>query len=998
MLQNPLPDLQNYEFGEIPFKKLMQNRISNVMIVCSNYDYYLLEEDGRIDEKIFEEYSSLNLRYPPNILHANSTTSALEILDTYQVDLVISWLDISKRSFDMSNTIKEKFPDIPIVALSHYPDELQKLLDKKKTPNIHYVFHWNGNTNILLAIIKLVEDSMNADNDINEIGVKAILLVEDSIRFYSRYLPLIYKILFEQTQTFGQEGLNEHRRIMSKRGRPKILLAKTYEEAIFLFDKYKKHLLGVISDVSFIKNKVKNAQAGFHFLEYVREGDKYFPVIIQSSNRKNKAKTLAFNAKFLNKQSETLGLQLKNHITKYFSFGQFEFWNPESKKVVLKAENLKQFQKTLVKVPIESIVYHAKRNDFSKWLRSRALFPLASLFETVEYEDFSENDHIREFLSEAVKAFRLYRSRGIIAKFDSAQYDEYLVFSRIGEGSLGGKGRGLAFIDQFLKRHNLSNKFKDITISIPRTVVISTDVFDEFMEKNRLFPFVAKTQDDEQILEKFISKRLPRWAVKEIRTFLTTLKTPVAIRSSSVLEDSLYQPFAGIYATYMLPNTEIKQLEKMVCNAIKSVMASAFYKSSKAYIKATAHSIEESRMAVILQEVIGTQYDDLFFPNISGVARSINFYPIEEEKPKEGIANIALGLGEIIVGGGRTLRFSPYHPKKILQLSSTKTALQETQKYFYGLDMNPNSYHVSTSEAVNKRKVNLRQAKDHKALKFVASTYDIQSNIIRPGVFHDGARILSFDSILDQESFPLATILKNLLHIGQQEIRNPIEMEFAVKLDVPPDEKKVFSFLQIRPIVENNDYKYLIPKEIKLSDTIIYSESALGNGKYENIFDFVYIKPDVFDASKTLDIAASVENINETFEKAGKNYILVGPGRWGSSDPWLGIPINWMQISAAKIIIESGLKDFRIDPSQGTHFFQNLTSFKVGYLTINPFMNDGYYDIDYLNLSEAVYEDKYIRHIRFKEALTIIIDGKNNKAVVYKEGFTLKNIDLMTSS
>ncbi len=993
MLKNPLPDLQTYEFKEVSFKQLMQNRIYNVLIICSNYDFYLLEEDGRIDEQIFVEYSSLNLRYPPNILHANSTKNALEMLDTNQIELVISWLDVSKRSYEMSNIIKNKFPDIPIVALSHYPNELQKLLDKKGTHNIDYVFHWNGNINIFTAIIKLVEDSMNAEKDINEIGVKAILLIEDSIRFYTRYLPLIYKILFTQTQSFVQEGLNEHRKIMSKRGRPKILLAKTYEEAIDLFKKYKNNLIGVISDVSYLKNNEKNSQAGFYFLKHVRNSDKYFPVLIQSSDLKNESQTLDLNARFLHKQSETLGLELKNYITKYFSFGDFEFWNPKTKRIVRKAKDLKRFQKSLSRVTLDSIVFHAKRNDFSKWLQSRALFPLADLFAKIEYEDFYKDDHIREFLADAVKAFRIYRSRGIIAKFDRHQYDEYLIFSRIGDGSLGGKGRGLAFIDLFLKAHNLSKKFKDITISIPRTVVLSTDVFDEFMEKHNLYPFVAKNQNDEHILEEFISKPLPNWAIKDIKSFLSTLNTPVAIRSSSVLEDSLYQPFAGIYATYMVPNTDLKELQKMVCSAIKSVMASAFYKNSKAYIKATAHSIEESKMAVILQEVTGTQYDDVFFPNISGVARSINFYPIGEEKPQEGIANIALGLGEIIVGGGRTLRFSPYHPKKILQLSSTKTALQETQKYFYGLDMNPDSYHVSISEAVNKKKINLRQAKDHRALKFVASTYDMHSNQIRSGVFHDGARILSFESILEQESFPLSEILKELLKIGQKEIRNPIEMEFAVKLDVPPGEPKIFSFLQIRPIVENNDYKHIIPNEIDTSDTIIYSDSALGNGKYEGINDFVYVKPDVFNAAKTREIAASVENLNEKFEKEEKHYVLVGPGRWGSSDPWLGIPINWVQISAAKIIVESGLENFRIDPSQGTHFFQNLTSFKVGYLTINPFMNDGYFDIDYLNKLDAVYEDDFVRHIQFKEALTIMIEGKNNKAVIYKEGFVIPNSD-----
>jgi DNA-binding NarL/FixJ family response regulator len=993
MLRNPLPDLHTHEFREIPFNQLMQNRVYNVLIVCSNYDYYLLEEDGRIDEQIFNEYTALNLRYPPNFVHAYSTRSALNVLASDKIDLVITWLDTGKRSFHISNRIKEKHRDIPIVALSHHSEELRKLLYKKHASNIDFVFHWNGNVDIFLAILKLVEDRMNAENDINEIGVKAILLVEDSLRFYSRYLPLIYRILLKQTQSIVHEGLNEHRSMMSKRGRPKILLAKNYEEGIMLFQKYKEDLLGVISDVSYYREGKRDHKAGFRFLKYVREFDESFPVLIQSSNDENEKEALALDAKFLYKHSETLDLEIKKYITKYFSFGNFEFWDPKQQKIVVTVKDLKSFQKSLSKVSIDAIVYHAKRNDFSKWLQSRSLFPLAKLFAKVEFEDFTEEDHVREFLIKSVRAFRLYRSRGVIAKFDRNYYDEYLVFSRIGEGSLGGKGRGLAFIDSFLKRHKLSEKYKDITISIPRTVVLSTDVFDEFMEKHNLFSFVAKKYTDEEILEKFISKPLPDWALKDIKAFLETSDTPIAIRSSSVLEDSLYQPFAGIFATYMVPNTDLTKLLKMVSNAIKSVMASAFYKNSKAYIKATAHSIEESKMAVILQEVIGTQYDDVFFPNISGVARSINFYPIGEEKAQEGIANIALGLGEIIVGGGRTLRFSPYHPKKILQLSSTKAALKETQKYFYGLDMNPDNYHVSTSESVNKKKINLRQAKNHKALKFVASTYDMQSNQIRSGVFHDGARILSFENILQQESFPLSEILKKLLKIGQKEIRNPIEMEFAVKLDVLSGEPKIFSFLQIRPIVENNDYKSIIPKKINLSDTIVYSESVLGNGKFENIFDFVYVKPDVFNAAKTLEIAISIERLNEVFERKEKNYVLVGPGRWGSSDSWLGIPVNWSQISAAKIIVESGLEDYRIDPSQGTHFFQNLTSFKVGYLTINPYINDGFYDIEYLKNKNVVYEDEYICHIEFKKPLTILLEGSNNKAVIYKEGFNIPNPD-----
>ncbi len=994
MLRKKLPDLNTYEFTDVSYKNLMQNRIYNLIIVCSNFDFYLLEEDGRIDELIFEEYSALNLRYPPNILHATSEVNAKSIMEVDSIDLVIVWLDTALKSIKISKKIKEDFPFIPIVALSHYPEELQKLLIKKDTTDIDFVFHWNGNIDIFIAIIKLVEDRLNAKKDILGVGVKAILLVEDSIRFYSRYLPLIYKILLKQTMSFAQDGLNEHRKIMSKRGRPKVLLATNYEDGIELFREFKENLLGVISDVTYMRNGLKDKEAGFHLLKHVREYDRYFPVLIESSESKNEKLALELKAKFLHKDSETLGLDIKKYITRYFSFGAFEFWDPESMEVVAKTGDLKSFQKALSKVPLSSIVYHAKRNEFSKWLKSRALFPLAELFGKVEYEDFTEEDHVREFMISAVRAFRLYRSRGIIAKFEKDQYDEYLIFSRIGKGSLGGKGRGLAFVDLFLKRHKLFNKYKDVTISIPRTVVLSTEVFDEFMDEYDLWSIVANTQNDEEILNAFITKSLPLWAIEDIKVFLGTLNTPVAIRSSSVLEDSLYQPFAGIYATYMVPNTNLDDLLEMVCSAIKSVMASAFYKNSKAYIKATSHAIEESKMAVILQEVIGKQYEDVYYPNISGVARSTNFYPIGDEKRNEGIANIALGLGEIIVGGGRTLRFSPYHPKNILQLSSTAAALKETQKYFYGLDMNPDSYHFSINEDVNKKRLNLRQAKNHKSLKFVASTYDLQNNRIRSGVFHDGPRVITFDQILKYDSFPLAEILKNLLRIGKKEIGHPIEMEFAVKLDVPSGEPKEFSFLQIRPIVENNDnFQQFIPEALDTSETIIYAESALGNGKYEDIYDFIYVKPELFDPSKTRDIVNSIEKLNIEFEQKNKKYILVGPGRWGSSDPWLGIPVNWTQVSSAKIIVESGLKDFRIDPSQGTHFFQNITSFKVGYLTLNPFMNDGFLDIDYLNAQDAVYEDEYVRHVHFKESLFIIIDGKNHKAVIYKEGFVIKNSD-----
>ncbi len=988
MKRKPLPDLNTYEFEEVAFNELMRDRINKVLIVCSNYDYYMLEEDGRIDERIFNEYTALSLRYPPSFIHANSTEQALRILGTDKIDLVITWLDIGKyNAFETSKQIKEAFPHVHIAAISHYSSELRRKVLSTNTGIIDLVFHWNGNVDIFLAIIKLTEDRMNAQHDINEIGVKAILLVEDSLRFYSRYLPLIYKILFKQTIAFMSEGLNEHRTMMLMRGRPKILLATNYEEGIRLFEKYKRNLLGVISDVNYFKDGKRDPQAGFEMLKYVRNYERYFPFLIQSSDSKNEKHALELKGKFLYKHSETLGSEIKDYVTKYFSFGAFEFWDPVQMKVLATVKDLNSFQKALPLVSDDSIIYHSKRSEYSKWLRSRALFSLANLFSNIEYEDFEDVDQVRNFLIDAIKAYRVFRSRGVIAKFDNKRYDEYLSFSRIGEGALGGKGRGLAFINSFLKRHRLFNKYEGVTISIPRTVVISTEVFDEFMETHNLIPFVAGTSDDEEILDMFVSKPLPEWVVEDIRVFLNICKTPLAIRSSSVLEDSHYQPFAGVFATYMVPFAEKKKMLEMVCKAVKSVFASAFFQDSKAYLKATSHTIEEDKMAVILQEITGKQYNDVYYPNVSGVARSINFYPIGDELPEEGITNIALGLGEIIVGGGQTLRFSPAHPKQVLQLSDPGTALRDTQQYFFGLDLNPDSYKASTSEAVNKKKISIRNADEHKSLKFVASTYDLQNNVIKPGIMHDGFRVITFDNILKYETFPLASILKDLLRIGQEEMSNPIEIEFAVKLDVEEGQPKEFSFLQIRPIVDNYDSSTRIPDAIDEEETIIYSNAALGNGRYEGICDVVYVKPETFSNMNTRKIAAAVEKINQEFSVSNGNYILVGPGRWGSSDPWLGIPVIWPQISNAKIIIEAGLNNYRIDPSQGTHFFQNLTSFKVGYLTINPFIGDGYFDLDYLNQKEAIYEDQYLRHVRFEKPLEIIIEGKRNKAVIYKEGY-----------
>ncbi|NOZ47243.1 MAG: phosphoenolpyruvate synthase [Chlorobi bacterium] len=979
---------KKYYINETSFKLLMKNRIYKVLLICSNYDAYMLEEDGRIDEQIFNEYVSLNLRYPPVFIQANSSQKAFRILKREQIDLVIAMLSVGDiDTFAFARMVKEIHPNVPIVVLTHFSREVKLRLQKENLSAIDHVFSWLGNANLLLAIIKLIEDRMNVVHDVEIVGVQTILLVEDSIRFYSSYLPIIYKIIFQQSQVFMKEAVNEHQRMLRMRGRPKILLATTYEEAVSIYDKYKNNMLGVITDMRFPVKGKTNAKAGLKLIEHIRKDNEFLTIVLQSAEIENKEIANRIHIGFLNKNSQNLSFELRNNIIRYFAFGDFIFRDPQTMNEIKRAHDLKELQQIIYDIPNSSLEYHIKRNDISKWLNARALFPIAEIVRPLRRADFNSLDEIRDYVYNEIAKFRINKGRGVISKFDKKKFDEYSVFSRIGEGSLGGKARGLAFIDSLIKKYQIFYQYDDVMISIPRTVVLSTDIFDEYMETNGLYEVGLSDKSDNEILEKFIEARLPSYIFEDLVAFLSVIKNPIAVRSSSVLEDSHYQPFAGIYTTYMIPNTEKDRhkMMHMLTNAIKSVYASVFYKSSKAYMEATSNVIDEEKMGIILQEVTGTRYDNYFYPTLSGVARSINFYPIEPEKSEDGIAKIALGLGRIIVEGGMTLRFSPKYPKKIIQLSSPESSIRDTQKHFFALDLNANSFKPSTDDGINILKLNINEAKKGNALKYVASTYDFQNNMVRDGTGYEGKKIITFSNILNHEIFPLADILSNLLEVGEKEMNNPIEIEFAVNLDVPKGSPKIFSFLQIRPVVENNESIGIKLDNINMDKTIIYSKSALGNGIIEDIHDFVYVKPDSFKAADSRTIANEVEKINAMFVKKNRNYILVGPGRWGSSDPWLGIPVKWQQISAARVIIESGLDNYRIDPSQGTHFFQNLTSFRVGYFTINPYINYGHYDLEYLAGFKPVFENNYLRHIRFKNPLVIMIDGKNNTGVIFKE-------------
>ena len=977
---------KKYYFIDTSFNMMMKRRIYQVLLISSTYDSFMLEEDGRIDETIFMEYVSLNLRYPPQFIKVTSEEEAFDVLEDKSVELIISMLNIEKTdTFDLAIRIKAKYPKIPIVVLTPFSREVNLKLEEKNLTAIDYVFSWLGNADILLAIIKLIEDKMNIDHDVRQ-GVQAILLVEDSIKFYSSYLPNIYKILLKQSKTFMTEGLNEHQKMLRMRGRTKILLATNYEDAVRMWSKYKTNLLGIITDICFMREGKTDKTAGIRFVEKVRAEDQYMPVLFQSTDTEYEHLASGLKVGFLNKLSKTLSIELRNYINEYFSFGDFIFIDPKNGREITRAVDLKSLQDKIFEIPDDSLMYHMKRNHFSKWLNARALFPIAEMFREVTVSEFADVDEAKRYIFDSITAYRVNKAKGVIADFDRDRYDEYMQFARVGEGSIGGKARGLAFLDSLIKRNRLTDRYEDVVISIPRTVVLGTDVFDEFMEENNLFEIALSDRTDKDILARFVKARLPFRIHEDLYRFISCINTPIAIRSSSLLEDSHYQPFAGIYSTYMIPNIKFNErimIEKL-SEAIKSVYASAYFKDSKSYMAATLNMIDEEKMGIVLQEVTGRQYGDRFYPAISGVARSINFYPIAPEKSEDGIANIAFGLGTYIVNGGMGIRFSPKYPKKILQLSTPELALSETQKSFYALDLRPESFSPDIDDTVNLMKLRIKDAEEDPALKMVASTFDYDSNQLKEGTMFPGKRIITFSQLLNHGTFPIAEILQQVLEIGQREMSKPVEIEFAVNLDMPKGQPKIFSLLQIRPIAGRDETIHIKPESILPEDTLLISNTALGNGIIKGIHDFVYVKPDVFDASKSPEIAKRLEMVNEKFLGDRKNYVLVGPGRWGSSDPWLGIPVKWPQISAARLIVESGLDNYRIDPSQGTHFFQNLTSFRVGYFTINPYIKDGFYNIAFLESQPAVFEDEYIRHVRFEKSIRIEIDGKKNFGVVYK--------------
>ena len=968
------------------FVNLMTRRIFNVLLIANPYDAFMLEDDGRIDEKLFNEYAALSLRYPPRFTQVSTEAEAWAELHRNSFDLIIVMPGTDNSdTFDIARGIKHRFQHIPLVVLTPFSHGITARIENEDLSDFEYVFCWLGNTDLLLSIIKLIEDKMNLDYDIEEGGVQQIILVEDNIRFYSSVLPELYKFVLQQSMEFATEALNEHQRTLRMRGRPKIVLARTYEEATTLYDRHPNNVLGVITDARYPRGGVVDPQAGVQLLAELRKRDPFLPLILESAESENALQAKAYNADFIDKNSKKMAVDLREVVKQRFGFGDFIFRDPQTHQEVMRAHNLKEMQSAILSVPAESLLYHITRNHVSRWLRSRAMFPAAEFVKQLSWEELQDIDAHRRAIFEAIVDYRRMKNQGVVAVFRRDRFDRYSNFARIGEGSLGGKGRGLAFIDNIVKHHPELNQFDNATVMIPKTVVLCTDLFEEFMDHNNLYQLALSDADDAVILDAFRRATLPASLEGDILTFIEATSSPIAVRSSSLLEDSHYQPFAGIYNTYMVPLLDNRhRMLSMLCDAIKGVYASVFFKDSKAYMQATRNVIDQEKMAVILQEVVGRQYGDRYYPSMSGVGRSLNYYPIGDELAEEGIVSLALGLGKYIVDGGQTLRICPHHPGKVLQMSDTEMALRETQTRFYALDLKNMGENFSVDDAFNLLKLSVREADKDGALQYLASTYNPTDQVIYPGVYPEGRKIISFVGVLEHDVVPLPHLLREVLRLGQEAMRRPVEIEFAVEIDATT-RSCVFYLLQIRPMVDVKSDVHINLSEIRPETILLQSNNALGHGQIDGITDVVYVKTDGYNAGNNPLIAEEISRINAKFLDRGEHYVLVGPGRWGSSDSWLGIPVKWPNISAARIIVEAGLTNYRVDPSQGTHFFQNLTSFGVGYFTINDFNGDGVYNRAVLDALPAVEETAHVRHVRFPHALSIKVDGKKKLGYVLTE-------------
>ncbi len=986
MYTDPMPNSEDFDLSFKVFHELMAEKVTEILLISSPYEAFIMEEEGRLAERIIHEYRGLNLSRPPMLTWVSTAGEALDILSRKNFDLVITMPQVDEMdAYILGRRIKEIHPGLPIYLMIQ--NSSKHLLERRSADSkaIDRRCVWNGNTDLLLAMIKNLEDRMNVAYDTQRARVRVIILVEDSPVYYSSLLPLLYKEIVTQTQAVMEESVNDEHRILRMRARPKILVAENYEEAVELYRQYRPYLLSVFSDVRFPQNGQINDRAGVSLLSMIRQENPDLPLLNLSSEESNRQQAEQIPAVFLNKNSPTLHSEIRSFFIQYLGFGDFVFRFPDGQEIA-RASNLREMEKILPSIPDDSVYYHGQRNHFSSWLMARSEVMLASKLKPVQVSDFASAGDLKRYLVNCIHERRKGRQKGLITEMVTGRYDPDADFVKVGKGSLGGKARGLAFISTKLKENpELQKKFKNVDIQIPKSLVLSTDGFDAFINENHLKELATEDLQDEEITNLFLAAQFPDSLIADLELFIQHARFPLAVRSSSLLEDAQFQPFAGIYKTYMLPNNHRRRsvrLERLIM-AIKLVYASTYFKTPKAYARSTFHRLEDEKMAVAIQQLTGSVCGEYFYPAISGVAQSYNFYPISHLKPEEGIAHIALGLGKTVVEGETSLRFSPRYPQFLPQFSAVDDILKNSQRRFYALKLKDFPKDLGANEEGTLAKLDIDDVSDHPAVRHLASTYSPQEHRIRDGAQNGGYLVLTFANILKYHSFPLAEILTDVLEIGRKGMGCPVEIEFAVNLPVDAEQRPSFDLLQVRPMGINPDHMDVEIHDEDIKAAVCYSTKALGNGRSEEIGDVVFVNPAAFEPACTVDIAMEIGRLNKQLAQQQRKYLLIGPGRWGSADRWLGIPVSWHDISGVGAMVETTTENFKADPSQGSHFFHNITSLGISYLTISQ-NGDDFIDWQWLQSLPTATQTTYLQHVKLDNPLTIKIDGKKSLAVILK--------------